>query len=322
MNNDKKKKRNRKYKKKQTLNLNIRSIQDILDLHNNLNYEKNYYFNKNILKSIIPTLEKINALIGMKELKKSIFQQVIFTLQNLNSIDDNFNTIIYGSPGTGKTTISLLLAELYFHIGLVRSPNIYNINKNDLVGQFCGSTVQKTQELLDKVDKEGAVLFIDEVYCLGFGDKTDLFSKECIDVICKNLLLKKNMITIISGYKKDIEENFLNINKGLDRRFTYKFEIGTYSKKDLFLILISKLKELDIPTDFNGISPSILTNVTLVNNAGDIDILVQFTKIAFANRVFGKFNRNTSKITTVDIINAISNFNNNKEEKLFFDYII
>ena len=88
------------------------------------------------------------------------------------------------------------------------------------------------------------------------------------------------------------------------------------------LILISKLKKLDISIDLQDINSTILSNVNLSNNAGDIDILVQLTKIAFANRVFGKFNRNTCKITTVDISNAISNFNNKQEEKLFFDYII
>ena len=113
MNNDKKKKRNRKYRKKQPLNVNIQSIQDIIDLNQNLNYDKNYYFNKNILRSIIPTLEKINALIGMRELKTSILQQVIFALQNLNSIDDNFNTIIYGCPEQGNNHFIIISRTLF-----------------------------------------------------------------------------------------------------------------------------------------------------------------------------------------------------------------
>jgi SpoVK/Ycf46/Vps4 family AAA+-type ATPase len=251
----------------------------------------------------------------MIDLKQTLCCQIITVLYNFHE-NYNFNTIVSGDPGTGKTTICNLIANLYYQIGIVKSPQIYNINKSDLVGTFCGSTVQKTQSLIDKVDEEGAVFYIDEVYSIGYGEKTDLFSKECIDVLCQNLLIKKNIVFIVSGYKEDIQKNFLDINPGLKRRFFNWYHLPSYNKEQLYKIFLQKLQQQRMKHDLQ--KKKHFNNTKFYNNAGDMDILLQHVQMIFLKKNFGK-NIHQEYITDSDIDEALNYF---KNKDFHLDYFI
>jgi hypothetical protein len=147
-------------------------------------------------------------------------------------------------------------------------------------------------------EAKGGVLFIDEAYSLGVGEDESKgsYGKECIDTI--NKFLSENtedFILIIAGYKEDLDRYFFGINRGLQRRFPWKYDISDYSSdnlKDIFIyqvesnrwgfetsISINSYKELtDLFKKYSDI---------FVNNGGDTLILFDKAKICHSRRVFG-----------------------------------
>lgn len=172
----------------------------------------------------------------MKNVKKKLFQTISYFFHGCNEKEEINHVIIKGPPSVGKTTIAKLLGLFYLSIGFLKSTNFIHAKRSDLIGEYCGHTAIKTQ----KIDEEdGGVLFIDEIYALGNKEQKDVFTKECIDTINQNLTEKKgNMLCIIAGYEKEIDECFFSYNPGLKRRFPIEFNITEYSAKELFQIFM------------------------------------------------------------------------------------
>ena len=119
-----------------------------------------------------------------------------------------------------------------------------------------GQTAIKTQKVLDEC--KGGVLVIDEAYSLGNREGRDLYAKECIDTLTAFLSESPETIVFMMGYKEALEECLFAHNKGLERRFTYRFSIKKYKPEELKLILFKIIEGEDweiedktkIPDDF------------------------------------------------------------------------
>ena len=117
------------------------------------------------------------------------------------------------------------------------------VKRADLIGKYLGHTAAKTQEVIDSC--KGGVLFIDEAYSLGNAEGRDSFSKECIDTLNQNLSENKNnLLCIIAGYKESLEKCFFSYNEGLNRRFSFRYNIEPYSAEQLRDIFLCKLREI------------------------------------------------------------------------------
>lgn len=189
-------------------------------------------------------LIEINDLIGMKNLKKMLCKQILYFIQTYhdNNINMSFNTVLYGDPGSGKTTVAKIIGNIFLELGYLKNNKFIIAKRSDMIAGYLGQTALKTQKLIDKA--EGGVLFIDEVYSLGSNSSTDSFSKECIDTLNQNLS-EKNFICIIAGYEEDIKKYFFSKNPGLERRFPWFFHIDKNNYNDLYLIFLKILKDND-----------------------------------------------------------------------------
>ena len=216
------------------IDININNLDDLINIIEKYPYEKNYKYNIDLksLHLIRNELIDLNNMIGMDGIKNSILNQLLYFLQKLHintkGESDYKHTIIYGPPGTGKTEIAQIIGKMYSKIGILKNNIFKKVTRNDLVAGYLGQTALKTTDVIKSC--LGGCLFIDEAYSLGNSNDLDSFSKECIDTLCENLSNHKNdLMVIIAGYEEDINNLLLNINKGLDSRFIWRFKIENYN---------------------------------------------------------------------------------------------
>ena len=228
----------------------INNIGDLLSLIEKYPVTKNveYNINMDVLHKISKPLTELNNMIGMKNLKENIVDQIIFYIQNLHTLksdikgNDFMHTVIYGPPGTGKTEIAKIIGSIFSKMGILSKGTFKKVTRADLVAGYLGQTALKTRDVIK--DCLGGVLFIDEAYALGNDEKRDSFSKECIDTLCEALSdHKDNLMVIIAGYETDLNNCFFNYNQGLNSRFTWRFKIDEYNANDLYKIFLKKVND-------------------------------------------------------------------------------
>ena len=225
------------------------------------------------------------------------------------------HTVIYGPPGTGKTEVAKILGKIYSKIGILKNNIFKKVTKNDLVGQYLGHTAIKTRNVINQC--LGGVLFIDEAYSLGSKDSIDIFSKECIDTLCEALSSHKNdLMVIIAGYEKELDDNFFSANQGLNSRFIWRYNIEKYSTKELMEIFIKKVNEaiwsFKTPCEEKWFESK---KYYFTNYGRDMENLFLSIKIVHSRRIFGKPFEEKKMITLEDMDKGFKKFCENPEVK-------
>ena len=184
-------------------------------------------------------LEELDAFVGMQNVKDEI-RSIIDTLKAerrtkgpnaVIRLKDHY--VFTGNPGTGKTTIARIFAELLDSMEVLPSGQMVEAHRKDLVGAYMGSTAQKVEAMVSKA--LGGVLFIDEAYALKSGD-ADEYGQEAIDTLLPILENRRGeFICIIAGYTKEMGE-FLRTNSGLESRFNKTIDFPDYNAKELLAI--------------------------------------------------------------------------------------
>jgi len=307
----------------------VNSISHLLELIEKyeINPKFKYNINMEALHKIKEPLTELNNMIGMKELKTNIVEQIIYFIQELHSNSHDFmHTVIYGPPGTGKTEIARILGKIFSNIGLLSKDSFKKVTRSDLIAGYVGQTALKTRDVIK--DSLGGVLFIDEAYSLGNIEKKDSFSKECIDTLCEALSNhKEDLMVIIAGYENELNDCFFNYNRGLESRFAWRFKTDEYSGKDLHDIFMKKVKEIEwsISENDNGTKITPLwfeKNIDHFRFYGrDVESLLAKTKIAHSKRVFCKDKIEKKKLTLEDLDNGLKIYLKNNETQNMRDII-
>jgi hypothetical protein len=285
-------------------------------------YDNKYYsINLEILNKLVKPLSFLNKMIGLLPIKKQILDMILYYMQEFEKGTSNMlHTIIEGPPGVGKTEIGKILAEIYSALGIIPSNKFKLVKRTDLIGEYVGHTAHKTQKAID--DAEGGVLFIDEAYSLGGGsEKSDTFSKECLDVLNQNLSEnKKKLIVIIAGYKDQLESSFFCYNPGLKRRFPFKYTIEGYSSNELKDIYLKKLKDINWSID-KDVTEKYLCRFfsdnkeEFKNYGGDIENFILNSKFTHSKRVFNSHPYKRKILNKDDFESAFEGFKKNKKNK-------
>lgn len=191
---------------------------------------------------IVPfDLEKsLSEVIGMETVKDFIRTQ--YTLLQANKKRKNanvevdttqsLNMIFAGNPGTGKTTMARVVANMFHSMDILKSGQLIEVDKAKLVAEYVGQTAKKTEEVFKSA--LGGVLFIDEAYSIT-SDKSG-FGQECIDTLVKLIEdYRGEIVVILAGYSKEMKE-FMKANSGLESRFPLNIEFPDYSAEELYAI--------------------------------------------------------------------------------------
>ena len=189
--------------------------------------------------SVDDCLKKLDGLVGLSGVKKEIANLAAFL--NLQIARGETNTfqgkhyVFTGNPGTGKTTVARIMADIFKTLGVVARGQLVEADRSKLVAGFSGQTAIKTNQLVDQA--MGGVLFIDEAYTLKSND-ADSFGAEAIDTLLKRLEDDRGkFICIVAGYTDQMHD-FIDTNPGLKSRFTQTIHFDDYTPDELTEIFL------------------------------------------------------------------------------------
>lgn len=191
-----------------------------------------------------PTLEeamaRLDALVGLEDVKKRIrelvaTQKVQQHLKGIGqpTITSSLNLVFSGDPGTGKTTVARIIADVYSALGLLNRGHLVEVGPQDLIAEYVGQTTAKTADVIERA--MGGVLFIDEAYSL-VEHGTGGYGAEAVATLVKLMEDKRDQFAVIvAGYTEPMIR-FVKSNPGIQSRFTNQIYFENYTFDELTLI--------------------------------------------------------------------------------------
>ena len=199
------------------------------------------------IKDVDP-YKKLQSLIGLEQIK-TITDEIIISAKiqmkrqelGLETTPSCRNMLFYGNPGTAKTTVARLLAQILKEEGILTSGHIVECGRQDLVGRFVGWTAKTVEEKFRQA--RGGILFIDEAYSLL--EEHNTFGTEAINTIVQLMENYRNEVMVIFAGYPDKMKDFVSKNEGLASRIAFQLDFPDYNAEELVEIMDLMLKERD-----------------------------------------------------------------------------
>ena len=170
-------------------------------------------------------IREIAALLLIDKLRKNL---------GISSANPGLHMSFTGSPGTGKTTVGLKMADILYQLGYIKKGHLLTVTRDDLVGQYIGHTAPKTKEVLKKA--MGGVLFIDEAYYLYKPDNERDYGQEAIEILLQVMENQRDeLVVVLAGYKEPMDK-FFESNPGLSSRIANHIDFPDYTVEELLKI--------------------------------------------------------------------------------------
>ena len=263
----------------------------VIDI-NEVNLQEEY--NKTEIAKILQLLN--DELVGLAPVKARIREIAALLLidklrKNVGITAGNpgLHMSFTGSPGTGKTTVGLKMADILFQLGYIKKGHLLTVTRDDLVGQYIGHTAPKTKEVLKKA--MGGVLFIDEAYYLYKPDNERDYGSEAIEILLQVMENQRDdLVVILAGYKEPMDK-FYESNPGLSSRIANHIDFPDYTVDEL--LQISKMMLEDQQYQLTPDAENALTEYItmrkekpLFANARSVKNALDRARMRQANRIF------------------------------------
>jgi probable Rubsico expression protein CbbX len=230
-------------------------------------------------------LKEIAALLLIHRLRKAL---------GLTSTNPGLHMSFTGSPGTGKTTVALKMADILFRLGYIKKGHLITVTRDDLVGQYIGHTAPKTKEVLKRA--MGGVLFIDEAYYLYKPDNERDYGSESIEIL----------LQVMENQRDERMESFYESNPGLSSRVANHVDFPDYSPEELLIIATNMVEEQQYRLTEES-STVLLEYIRLRKeqphfaNARSVRNAIDRARMRQANRMFNSGERMLTKADLVTI---------------------
>ncbi len=273
----------------------------VTSLYNYISFNKDVP-SVDVAKSNDEVFKELNELVGLRKVKDSLNDLVdLITLKNKTKDDLKINNInlhmvFLGNPGTGKTTVARLIADILYNLGYIKQNKLLEVTSRDLVAEYVGQTAVKTMDVVNKA--MGGILFIDEAYSLATKNNDNSYNGECIATLIKAMEdYRDNLVVIFAGYTKEMQD-FLDSNSGIVSRIGYTFEFEDYTNDELIQIF----KNMVVKSGFNLDDDAVEVVNKLIDENRDTK---NFGNARFIRNVYEK-----------TIINHARNTKNNKKKSI------
>ncbi len=197
---------------------------------------------------------KLDRLIGLDAIKNQIQTLANFLNMERKRVELGLPTMrpslhmaFVGNPGTGKTTVARIIAEIYGALGVLEKGHLVETDRSGLVAEYAGQTGPKTNAKIDEA--LDGVLFIDEAYTLVDEDGQDQYGREAVQTLLKRMEdQRERLVVILAGYPREMT-TMIRSNPGLSSRVGTTMHFDDYDPEALCRIyeLIASKAKYELP---------------------------------------------------------------------------
>ena len=237
------------------------------------------------LRSVEEVLGQLGELVGLQGAKEEITNIYKMQVAGLTESTGYYHMLFTGNPGTGKTTVARMTADLLYSMDVIRSNKLVVTKPSDLISEWIGGTGNKAMEVIRRA--YNGVLFIDEAYGIAAMDR----GKELLNILIQEMENNADkLVVIFAGYTEEMR-TLLKANPGLASRISREIVFEDYSHEELAEIFLMMCKKEgftlhpDARDELDSCIAWIMTR-EFFGNARDIRTMLQELKEAWSDDYF------------------------------------
>lgn len=188
-------------------------------------------------QSVEQVLGRLDRLVGLQKVKEEFHNLYRLQMAGLSGSENaRYHMLFAGNPGTGKTTVARMAADLFFRMGVTKSSKLVVVKPADMISDWVGGTGSKAMEIIRRA--YNGVLFIDEAYGIANMDR----GYELLNVLLQEMENNGHrLVVILAGYTEEMR-HLLKANPGLASRISQEIHFEDYSQEELVQIFLHMCK--------------------------------------------------------------------------------